>query len=1083
MTVNPHLSTAILYRTHSPDVTFTEDVSFIEGTEHTAEHMGLSMIEMMVQNEPFPSVHLLAAYIPNRSATNTVEYTTSLANAIISAINNGTSQGCPVILALDANCPFAQKAVFPPSANSPVLRRILNEAGVPSGRRLVVMNWVADTQGFFTRTRAGQASHQLDLFVVTDDIANRCTMSISPEINFDSDHCIIQLYMRSYTPEKAQESSTTVKKYIWSEQGKIDYRGALEAPLQVYAKQSLNILSYNDSEKQKPNHESVDKAVRSLVTIILSACDKALEFTNKTTTKRAPRAPAQDGHVAAAIKYRESARLTHSTAVSSGASREAQATAAAAYAEARTRVLSTFAQATHEKHKKIWAKMKEAWQDDVPAFFKEFTALTSPARQPLPRSLRVNGEEMRKPGNIRKAWMQRFNLPDEETGGTEDKQFREDTELENVERMHKQTHESATYNRRYRLGEIQEAVGKSKIGKKTGSDMIQNEMLKWGGTTLHMCMTHLFNIMHEAERVAKPWKTTPQAPMYKRGDVGELGNYRPISYMSNLYKNYERCIDKRIRGTVLIPDAQCGFRKGYGPLVTLTRAKIVLEYCKTQGIDLYLTFIDFKQAFERVWRGGLLARLWEMGVRGKLWRVIKDMLTGTKSFVQTNFGDTEKWKVEMGIIQGSVLSAILFIIFISPMATDLTHLSPTINGVVIPPQLFADDGTLYAVGNSACIAIINGCMTWVAKWKMVLNMKKSKALALNEYAEKLYKDKEKFELVKNMVALGVGVDSRGVYSTAYLRTLLARLVTKVRTIMHAGVRLGALRPDMGLHLYASLAQSIVKYALPLTAHTSSQVRRLEEQQERFALNYLSLPQSTPPHAAKAELGLIDYDLSSRMSRVLLHHRIHTSNDAFTRQLADWNLGNGSTVGDCTEVLQSLLPAATWAYFTNLPYRAAKVALKESAMVLQGKRWATLETELGHRTAHAGKSKPQWGMEKSLHGRPPMAVITYIRVRNGAGINGDHIRDGMCAGCGLHPQSEVHMLWTCTSTREARESFRREATSAAPTAWRGLASLDPQKAFHYLMGAGVIGSPSPEWEKFQRAAVEFVMKVFGAQSEG
>ena len=47
----------------------------------------------------------------------------------------------------------------------------------------------------------------------------------------------------------------------------------------------------------------------------------------------------------------------------------------------------------------------------------------------------------------------------------------------------------------------------------------------------------------------------------------------------------------------------------------------------------------------------------------------------------------------------------------------------------------------------------------------------------------------------------------------------------------------------------------------------------------------------------------------------------------------------------------------------------------------------------------------------------------------------------------------------------------------------LDSLDPQKAFHYLMGAGAVGSPSPEWEKFQRTAVEFVMKVFGAQSEG
>jgi hypothetical protein len=822
----------------------------------------------------------------------------------------------------------------------------------------------------------------------------------------------------------------------------------------------------------------VDKAVAWIVEIIIGACDTALKHEMKTTSKRPPRAPAEVSAAGVAIANREAARVAHAEAMSNAAQASVQAETAAAYAESRKAVRSIFAKEAHEKHTKIWTKMGEVYDTDKAAFFKEFGELTGSNRKPLPQSLRVNGEEVRRAQSIRNAWKERFHLRDVATGDETARKFRKDIDDKNKERMSTHTHENATYNKRYMLGDTQVALSKAKLGKKVGEDYIENEMLKWGGEKLHMSLTHLFNIMHEAERVAKAWKTTPQSPLHKKGDIGAPLNYRPVTYMSNIYKTYERCIDPRVRGAILMPDAQCGFRKGYGPLVTLTRTKIVMDYCKQHNIDLFVVFIDFKQAFERVWRGGLLERLWEMGVRGKMWRVIKDMLTGTKTFVQTNFGPTDTWDVKMGIIQGSVLSAVLFIIFISHMATDLAHLSPSINGTTIPPQLFADDGTLFAVGEGPAVALIDGCVAWAAKWGMLLNMVKSKAMALREDALPLYRDRKMFELVATVVALGVGVDKRGVYSTAYLNTILTRLVTKVRTLMQAGVRLGALRPDMGLHLYTALAQSIVKYALPLTAPGSRQVRKLGEQQDRFARNYLCLPQSTPPHAAKAELGLVDYDLSSSISKLLLHHRISASSDRFTRKLTSWELGNGSTIDECKRVLHTLMPTAAWPYFINLPYTAAKANLKEAAMIVQTNRWRAQEGTLGHMTAHAFKSKPRWGLEASLQRVPSVALVTYLQVRNGAGVRPEHMHNGKCAKCANHAQSEAHLLWACAGTREARNSFSTRATQETPGAWQALARLQPQEAFHFLMGAGAQVVPAEEWARFQYTAVIFVQDIFG-----
>jgi hypothetical protein len=98
------------------------------------------------------------------------------------------------------------------------------------------------------------------------------------------------------------------------------------------------------------------------------------------------------------------------------------------------------------------------------------------------------------------------------------------------------------------------------------------------------------------------------------------------------------------------------------------------------------------------------------------------------------------------------------------------------------------------------------------------------------------------------------------------------------------------------------------------AYTSSdQVRKLDDQQANFARNYLSLPPTTPAYAAKAELGLLDYDLASGISKVLLHHRIHTNNDEFLHTRS----------GECTKCRAHQQSEAhlLWACTATSPARA------------------------------------------------------------------------------------------------------------------------------------------------------------------
>jgi hypothetical protein len=103
---------------------------------------------MMVENEPFPSVFIISAYLPNKSSRNTMEYIKAVAAYIIKLVDKAVKGGCPAIIGIDANCPFKEPRVFPPAKNSPILRIILEEAGIQGGGKLRVINWEPRTKGF-----------------------------------------------------------------------------------------------------------------------------------------------------------------------------------------------------------------------------------------------------------------------------------------------------------------------------------------------------------------------------------------------------------------------------------------------------------------------------------------------------------------------------------------------------------------------------------------------------------------------------------------------------------------------------------------------------------------------------------------------------------------------------------------------------------------------------------------------------------------------------------------------------------------------------------------------------------------------
>ena len=74
---NAHLATFIIYKTVGEDISFTQELeldSRVGGRDKIKGHLGVTVIEMMVDNEPFPSafIVLVSVCLPNRDETNTL---------------------------------------------------------------------------------------------------------------------------------------------------------------------------------------------------------------------------------------------------------------------------------------------------------------------------------------------------------------------------------------------------------------------------------------------------------------------------------------------------------------------------------------------------------------------------------------------------------------------------------------------------------------------------------------------------------------------------------------------------------------------------------------------------------------------------------------------------------------------------------------------------------------------------------------------------------------------------------------------------------------------------------------------------
>jgi hypothetical protein len=258
------------------------------------------------------------------------------------------------------------------------------------------------------------------------------------------------------------------------------------------------------------------------------------------------------------------------------------------------------------------------------------------------------------------------------------------------------------------LSEVESAFRALDRGMAPGASGVGNDVLidlfrLPGGPNFFLC---LFNACFLSGSLPAAWRCTEIFLLYKgKGCLSDPNSYRGIALMESALKILERILHARLSrwafARSLIPDCQFGFRPRAGTLdAVFVLYTLLVKYVLVKRSRLFVALIDFQKAFPSVNRALLLDKLRDLGVTPRFRRSLCSMFEGNTFSLRSGNYVTREFPVTTGLREGSVLSPLLFILFISDAQDyvlrpftrqEFLQKDPCLNSFPTPGLFYADD--------------------------------------------------------------------------------------------------------------------------------------------------------------------------------------------------------------------------------------------------------------------------------------------------------------------------------------------------------------------------------------------------------
>ena len=211
------------------------------------------------------------------------------------------------------------------------------------------------------------------------------------------------------------------------------------------------------------------------------------------------------------------------------------------------------------------------------------------------------------------------------------------------------------------LPELSSAVRRMSGSRASGDDGITIGMIRMTLPVIGPELLHLINASLTSGAIPASWKMANVIPLHKSGDKLEPNNYRPVSILPTVSKITERIVCEQLMTYLLDHNILCSEQHGFRPGHSTESAMLdvighVVDNLDSDFISC-ITTADTSKAFDSVKHTRLLEKLgwygvschwFENWIADRHQRVMGGLTTAT---------------VTNGVIQGSILGPILFLLF------------------------------------------------------------------------------------------------------------------------------------------------------------------------------------------------------------------------------------------------------------------------------------------------------------------------------------------------------------------------------------------------------------------------------------
>ena len=267
---------------------------------------------------------------------------------------------------------------------------------------------------------------------------------------------------------------------------------------------------------------------------------------------------------------------------------------------------------------------------------------------------------------------------------------------------------------------------------------------------------------------------------------------------------------------------QAGFSKGAMTVDHVLTLHTIVEKYKKRKQPVYGAFIDFRKAFDTIWRDGLMLKLAQLGIDSSLMKSIKEYYTDRTASIKVGGCITDTFPTKAGVIQGEPPSPELFKIFIYELSDHLDEAYndvPYLNGRKVSHLLWADDLFINALTSEGLQILLDTLHEFCIDWGLTPNPIKCNVIIFNKAYIRDPSD-QKFILGTSEIEIATSYTYLGLELTdsASLKHAMEIISRKGRRAM--GALMSALdrkivSPPIAIKLFKSLVQPILLYGAQL----------------------------------------------------------------------------------------------------------------------------------------------------------------------------------------------------------------------------------------------------------------------------